>query len=318
MSWLDELFRWKRRSGLDRFAQFADRHSSQVIGRIQTLIEAQIPGFPVERARLMATQAADQGRPDDERWDAIHQLDVIAFKHERGADLRNHVLVLEEEYQEIFGGDTFGTLLARRFPGQENTATTRTEDPELQSWGSTLAEELQYRYSVLWVLESMRRGQRYVVLGLLVLWGAAVYGSWTVRQTHGMKMIWPMLFSVMAAGAFGAITLMLRRLQVVEWKGNPDIAMIDVRGTGWLLVLKTVVAAIFALLLYLLFAGNLVAGDMFPELKRDCLHACMYCRIPTDGGQLGKLLFWSFLAGYSEKFVPSRLEQLEKQAGGSS
>jgi hypothetical protein len=75
------------------------------------------------------------------------------------------------------------------------------------------------------------------------------------------------------------------------------------RGIGSGILVSPILGAVFAIILYFFFAGGLVTGSLFPEFK-----------LPLDGINVAKLVIWSFIAGFAERFVPDRLDQLSQQA----
>ncbi|XOF32509.1 MAG: hypothetical protein ACL93V_10755 [Candidatus Electrothrix sp. YB6] len=87
---------------------------------------------------------------------------------------------------------------------------------------------------------------------------------------------------------------------------------------------------IFAVVLMLMFLSGLVQGELFPdfyEVKFDPdSHAALKKSIrdwfqytlPDSSISMGKLLFWSFIAGFSERFVPSLIKTTTGKATGSN
>ena len=67
---------------------------------------------------------------------------------------------------------------------------------------------------------------------------------------------------------------------------------------------------IFALVLMIMFVGKIIQGTLFPtypDLKVEDLitfKKWITSAYPVSGANVAKLLFWSFVAGFSERFVP--------------
>jgi hypothetical protein len=77
---------------------------------------------------------------------------------------------------------------------------------------------------------------------------------------------------------------------------------------GSSLAVSAISGAIFATILYMLFAGELLQGGLFPQGRSLCLLGAPDCDIPPK--DLAKLLIWCFIAGFAERFVPDALDRL--------
>ena len=104
---------------------------------------------------------------------------------------------------------------------------------------------------------------------------------------------------VLAFGALGAAVSLISRSR--NSKASDDFVSLKE-----LISIQTV-GAIFALILSLIFMGELVAGTLFPRAE-------IFYRIIYIPAAFAKLLVWSFIAGFSERFVPKFLEGLSKKA----
>lgn len=76
---------------------------------------------------------------------------------------------------------------------------------------------------------------------------------------------------------------------------------------------------ILALLVYVLFLGKLLQGELFPDFKADKDAAEGFASLCDQGGDFtdyGKLLFWSFVAGFSQNFVTNLITRFKGEADG--
>ena len=77
-------------------------------------------------------------------------------------------------------------------------------------------------------------------------------------------------------------------------------------------------------MLYIGFLSNIVEGPLFPKFaapsfsqpipSTDDIRAFFSKAYPATGADLAKLLFWSFIAGFSERFVPQIIERSQTDA----
>jgi hypothetical protein len=69
-------------------------------------------------------------------------------------------------------------------------------------------------------------------------------------------------------------------------------------------------------MIYLVFAGGLLRGDLFPEFictpEKSCddFHGFVTHWMPKDPAANAKAIVWGFIAGFSERFVPNILNRL--------
>ena len=98
---------------------------------------------------------------------------------------------------------------------------------------------------------------------------------------------------------------------------------------GWIAAYiswKSAVSVVFAFLLYLMAIGGLIGGDMFPHFVQTTLAYGEHWNMtnfvtavkPESYKDVAKILVWSFIAGYSEKFVPNLIGQILKTSEGKA
>jgi hypothetical protein len=138
----------------------------------------------------------------------------------------------------------------------------------------------------------------------------------------------PLIFIVVLAGSLGAFFSALARLYNFEDLPKALIAE-DLRNLpkGHLLVYSLVpalVGAIAAAILYLIFAAELIKGDLFPtfrcdldDAKCDLFKTLLNNWHPAQAKDYAKALVWAFIAGFAERLVPSTLQSLSKAGQGA-
>jgi hypothetical protein len=104
--------------------------------------------------------------------------------------------------------------------------------------------------------------------------------------------------AVLAFGAIGAAVSLITRARNKGQIGNiTALELISIQTIG----------AIFAFILTLIFVADFIGGRLFPEPD-------LFYRIIYVHPAFAKLLIWSFIAGFSERFVPNILNNLVKNA----
>ena len=120
----------------------------------------------------------------------------------------------------------------------------------------------------------------------------------------------PTPVAVFFVGFVGAFIGLQRRLKTVPAE---DLALL---AQSWVcIIISPIAGAILAELLYLLFLSGLLAGNLFPAFVPDNQPAThqgfsrifdVHC---PDAANYAKVLFWSFVAGFSEKFATNIIQQ---------
>lgn len=127
----------------------------------------------------------------------------------------------------------------------------------------------------------------------------------------------PTPVAVLFVGFVGGFIGLQRRLKTLPAE---DLTLL---ANSWVCIaLSPIAGAILAELVYLLFISGLLAGNMFPTFVPDNqggtvqgLRAIfeVHCASASD---YAKVLFWSFVAGFSEKFATNIIGQFESREPG--
>ncbi len=157
------------------------------------------------------------------------------------------------------------------------------------------------------------------LLVLVVITTVFAYYTYTEHYLTVGGTIW----MVLLCGAIGGFISLQRRLKNL----TPDDLVLLTR--SWVYVLLSPLAGgVLATLLYFLFVSNLLDGDLFPQFvsvaATDASTATDVTGDPSLTGvsmlfqvrgeaytDYAKLIFWCFLAGYSESFVTNMISQFE-------
>ncbi len=130
---------------------------------------------------------------------------------------------------------------------------------------------------------------------------------------------------VFLAGLIGGFVSIQQRL--------PEIRASELRelSNSWLSILLIPInGGIFAVILMLIFLSGILQGAMFPEYTHTeefdntdlttlvtSFTNWTKTTFPTTGEDVAMLIFWSFVAGFSERFVPQIIRKTTDKADNS-
>ncbi len=119
------------------------------------------------------------------------------------------------------------------------------------------------------------------------------------------------------AGVIGGFVGLQRRLKSMS---SEDLLLL---AHSWVYVwISPIVGGVLAVVLYVLFISNLVSGDLFPKFVPDVITAeevikknfSVVFAVHGEAVDYAKMMFWSFVAGFSERFVTDIISKFEKQS----
>jgi hypothetical protein len=126
----------------------------------------------------------------------------------------------------------------------------------------------------------------------------------------------PLLGLVFLAGCIGGTTNHYRRLQLLPKKDEELRAIASQPAFVLQAIVSPVLGGIFAVAAYLIFAGKLLEGPLFPSFQKADLPyenvKGFFNVTPKDNIDAAKVLFWGFVSGFSERFVPNLLDKFSK------
>ena len=113
---------------------------------------------------------------------------------------------------------------------------------------------------------------------------------------------------VFLTGLIGGFVSMQQRLPSIHLNELIELSK------SWLSILLIPInGGIFSIVLLLIFLSGIIEGSMFPKFTQLSIDrsdlvgsftSWLRTTFPTEGTDIAKLLFWSFVAGFSERFVP--------------
>jgi hypothetical protein len=249
-------------------------------------------------------------KPELLTWKDVFALEEFVLKIQPDDVVKARAPGLEESYREIVGPQAYNAYLKLR-PGPK-------DDGFLRTVLARLLDSLHWVYSMIPAREQMRseilRQSGKWLLICFVLFVPMVL----VCSFKGYTLI-ATLPLVALMGALGGFLSLQRRLQNMPTNRDPFLTMLELQNGRFTVGLAPLVGAVFAVVLFLIFLGGLLQGAIFPgqilfshwELGRDPI-------TPEALKDVSKLLLWSFIAGFAEKFVPDTLDSLTSKGRQSS
>ncbi|MBX2884779.1 MAG: hypothetical protein KTR32_32790 [Granulosicoccus sp.] len=148
----------------------------------------------------------------------------------------------------------------------------------------------------------------FIFLILMVGWSAYVFLSDGTRMGS--------LPAVLFTGILGGVIGLQNRLKTL---GSDDLLLLS--KSNMYVMLAPLVGGFLSVLLYILFISGLLEGQLFPKFDADkntdseSLGIASLFNIHGASHQdYGKLIFWCFIAGFSERFVTNIISRFEGAA----
>ncbi len=154
--------------------------------------------------------------------------------------------------------------------------------------------------------------QRLIIMtACSLLFVVAMFAFTLLRGNHFM-----VSWACFGCGILGGFVSIQQRLKKF---GDEELTLLS---QSWFqILLIPVYGGIFALVLYIGFLSNIVDGPLFPQFSSPAfsqpipstedIKEFFAKTYPSTGADLAKLLFWSFIAGFSERFVPQILDKTQ-------
>ena len=94
-----------------------------------------------------------------------------------------------------------------------------------------------------------------------------------------------------------------------------DTEVVELSSSWWAIIVPPFVGGVLALALYLVFLSNILAGDLFPRFvplsDQPVSLDMMFNHRGVEFSDYAKLLFWSFVAGFNQKYVVDIIESVK-------
>jgi len=151
--------------------------------------------------------------------------------------------------------------------------------------------------------------------------------STAMLRVSGTREAFPVFHFVLLMGALGGFVGMQRRLQQSPAEGHLLSSTMDLESGKLTAGAAPLFGAVFALLMYLVFAAGFLEGEFFPKIYPVAASTPFLPRTgvtsmgeflllshPVSPIDVAKLLVWSFVAGFAERLVPDTLDRIANRA----
>ena len=166
-------------------------------------------------------------------------------------------------------------------------------------------------------LEKIRTISNRLARSLAVLVAIFIPGA-LYAYTHPGSLITTAPMACFILGVIGGFVGLQRRLKKMS---EDDLTLL---ANSWVYIcLAPLVGGILAVVTYVLFVSGLLVGDLFPHFEPDVVSNASAAKNPGlevifaihgNASDYGKMLFWCFIAGFSERFVTDIISRFENQS----
>lgn len=256
---------------------------------------------------------------DAPTWQDLYMMEQALLRARDENDLRRSAWIVRMRFRNVAGDVAYQQYLNSTPP-----------DPATASRDILLAdlENLIRRTYYLMVLLPASENIRQNLLAWAVCVGLAVLALIVLVIIFAHRVQTLSIFGLsLLAGAVGGTMSLIQRVQCL-----PDADPLLIRLCGMRTIVQTVMipplaGAIFAGVMYMIFAGHLLTGSVFPELynatppknQPGISFETFFDRtIATTSKDFALVLVWAFIAGFAERFVPDTINRLTAQRSGDA
>lgn len=318
MSFRDRLsgfWKWFSGSGDTDQLELLDEQRRQVFRRLIADFQASdISAAPAAAVKVLSDIAGVD--PNRATRGQLYAFETVLTGVLPIAQLRRDIWHIRSRYRSAVGPDRYAQYLSSNPPDSASAP-----DDELRADAHALLAEIHRLNIYRPYREQVRNGtvQRLLLFAVVLI---AVMVLWVEGEAGWARPSFlPVLRICFITGAIGGLISVQRRIQDL-----PESEVNQLRaGSLSVVVLSPLAAGIFGVLMYFIFAGGLLKGDLFPDLQRLHQFSCAYAGgtcgmkdFETLAPQMAKLLVWCFISGFAERLVPDTLDRLTQRQQGAT
>ncbi|HEX8173802.1 MAG TPA: hypothetical protein VF543_01660 [Pyrinomonadaceae bacterium] len=222
----------------------------------------------------------DRMEKDELSWNDLYTFELILAKYRPREQLRSKVIQLRNDYRSVAGQQEYDEYIASKPqnllepPDPKNPPDASEEELSLllREDIKDLLSRLFLLYEILPVREAELkrltwRAAKICLIAMGVLFIFVIVMFW-LDSSHDTKEIIPSLaiFVVVIAGAMGGFVSALQRIQRQPSGGDSFYNLAQLYYASYSVFIAPIPGAIFAILLYLMFAARVLQGSFFPEI----------------------------------------------------
>lgn len=253
-------------------------------------------------------------------WPDLYRLEMLSLRARSEEDLRRSAWTIRLRFRNIAGEANYQAYLAST-PPDPATANKEQLLADLQN----VLRRGYYLLILRPVSEDVR--QKLLRYAAVVAAFCVVATAWIAlfgNLANGSGVGHIDLFTVvLLAGAIGGTMSLVQRLLQLSDADPLILRMSDRAAFIQSAIIPPISGAIFAALLFMLFASGILKGPLFPAFlpfkaaTSQTIMSQILTLSPQDGQQGAMLLVWSFIAGFAERFVPNTITRLvQKEESG--
>ncbi len=242
-------------------------------------------------------------------WGDAYMLDTAIAQMLPREYLHQRAWCLEVKYKDAVGNaDAYDAFMKAEAPH-----LVEESEEHLRARIHNIIRELYRLYTVISCREDMRdklsQNALKTLMGICVVMTIILAADYFFGSLHYFD-VWCLVFT---AGAAGGLLSLQRRLQSLPSHGESLSDLVELSGR-MTLRFTPIIGGIFAVVLFLIFASGLASGSLFPNVANHegitDFKSLIANLQPIGTVEWGKLLVWSFIAGFAERFVPDTLDRL--------
>ena len=263
---------------------------------------AEDPAAVAAAAKIIAETEKADGKL---LWNDLFLFEQLLIRVAPPERLTAWALDLRERCKNVIGAEAYG---ARFKPVEVDLKAGYSSALRVEL---LVLEEARHRAYVRYAGQERARErfsrmvQMWAIIALLTL--AIATASGTLGGTY------PTAIMIVLAGAIGALFSLLQRVQKVPSETDGVRNLVAIEAARRDMFIAPLSGMIGALVLYMLFAGSFVSGEIFPKISYGPGHRMidfLTATGPSDSVAAAKLILWSFLAGFSERLVPDAIDRV--------